>query len=309
MVTQLSNAATSTTSGPYTTSASAQAAAAIMRFGGLGSSSERPQEKPVEEPLREEDGQLSVEVAEKMLKWHAEAVGRCMELCPVNDVCVRTQFLWDTIDNRLTKATPQSQTNFCSAPGSGCCNRERIYQYRHRDVRRALPFSFIKDADESTVRHFSVQARLELVDTKSEPSMQPLTVLRNVDLICHLWQHYVNIALLPLASSSVTVRREMVIFNNQMVSHIEGSVNQVLQRMTDSERLFLMFALLCSSRANLQPLSIGWYYSSRSRRRMISSRGMMISRSHALTRSRALLAVRLWKGSEMLRRRTSVERI
>lgn len=58
-------------------------------------------------------------------------------------------------------------------------------------------------------------------------------VLHEVDLICHLWQHYVNMALLPLASSSVTVRREMVVFNNQSVSRIEGAANHVMQRLAD----------------------------------------------------------------------------
>lgn len=65
--------------------------------------------------------------------------------------------------------------------------------------------------------------------------MQPLTVLREVDLICHLWQRYVTMALLPLASSSVTVRREMVVFNNQAVSRIEGGANQVTQKLADSK--------------------------------------------------------------------------
>lgn len=81
-------AAASTTSTSYTSTTSAQAAAALMRFGGLASSAEKSQDKIVEEPLREEDGQLSVDVAERMLKWHAEAIGRCVELTPANDVCV-----------------------------------------------------------------------------------------------------------------------------------------------------------------------------------------------------------------------------
>lgn len=78
-------------------------------------------------------------------------------------------------------------------------------------------------------------ARLELADPKVEPSMQPLTVLRSVDLICHLWQQYVNVALFPLASTSVTVRREMVVYNNQTVSRIEGAANAFLQRLVDGE--------------------------------------------------------------------------
>lgn len=79
----------------------------------------------------------------------------------------------------------------------------------------------------------SAQLKSEAADIKSEPSMQSLTVLRAVDLICHLWQQYVNTALLPLASSSVTIRREMVVFNNQSVSRLEGGANHLLQRVTD----------------------------------------------------------------------------
>lgn len=82
MVNQLSAAAaTTSTSGGSTTSA--QAAAALMRFGGINAGN---QDKTGEEPLREEDGLLSVDIAEQMLKWHAEAIGRCVELSLANDV-------------------------------------------------------------------------------------------------------------------------------------------------------------------------------------------------------------------------------
>jgi hypothetical protein len=56
-----------------------------MRFGGI-TSSDRFQEKPIDEQVNEEDGLLTVSVAETMLKWHAEAIGRCAELSPPNDV-------------------------------------------------------------------------------------------------------------------------------------------------------------------------------------------------------------------------------
>jgi hypothetical protein len=71
------NAATAGSSGT-----SAMAAAALMRFGV---STDRGQDKPGEEPLRDEDGALSIEVAETMLKWHAEAIGRMVELSSSND--------------------------------------------------------------------------------------------------------------------------------------------------------------------------------------------------------------------------------
>jgi exocyst complex component 5 len=90
VVNQLSAAAaTTSTTGASTTSA--QAAAALMRFGGIGTA--RDQDKSTEEPIRDEDGMLNIDVAEKMLKWHAEAVGRCVELSPTNDLLVLSLFL------------------------------------------------------------------------------------------------------------------------------------------------------------------------------------------------------------------------
>ena len=87
-------------------------------------------------------------------------------------------------------------------------------------------------------KYSRAQARLEAADLKTEPSLQPLTIVRSIDLICHLWQQYVNIALLPLASSSVTIRREMVVFNNQTINRIEASTNNLLQRIADGMHFF-----------------------------------------------------------------------
>lgn len=93
VVHQLSTAAATTAnnSGTSGTSASAQAAAAIMKFSGFSAttpktSTPKEQEKPVEEVVKEEDGLLSLDAAEQMLKWHAEAIGRCVVLSPPNEV-------------------------------------------------------------------------------------------------------------------------------------------------------------------------------------------------------------------------------
>jgi len=55
-----------------------------MRFGGI--TSDRYQDKLLDEQISEEDGLLSIVVAETILKWHAEAIGRCAELSPPNDM-------------------------------------------------------------------------------------------------------------------------------------------------------------------------------------------------------------------------------
>lgn len=57
-----------------------------MRYAGGMTKAAPVPEKQDEDPVREEDGFLSVDVAEQMLKWHAEAIGRCVELSPSNDV-------------------------------------------------------------------------------------------------------------------------------------------------------------------------------------------------------------------------------
>jgi exocyst complex component 5 len=65
------------------------------------------------------------------------------------------------------------------------------------------------------------------------PDLSILSIVRQVDMICHLWQQYVSIAILPLTSTSVTTRREFIIHNNQSVSKVEGATNTLLQKLTD----------------------------------------------------------------------------
>ncbi|KAF8631594.1 hypothetical protein AX15_002342 [Amanita polypyramis BW_CC] len=203
MVNQLSAAAVS--SAPTGTSTSAQAAAALMRFGGINT--ERINDRSNEEPVREEDGLLDISVAEKMLKWHAETIGRCVELSPAGDVPKNTFALL-------------------------------------RVLAEAIGSAYMGIALETA------QVRLEASDTKSEPNLQALSIIYLVDLICHLWQQYVSTVLLPLASSSVTVRREMVAYNNQYTNRIEASSNQLLQRLTDVIISYLFVQLTTKQKRN-----------------------------------------------------------
>jgi hypothetical protein len=82
--------------------------------------------------------------------------------------------------------------------------------------------------------------KLENRDPKQEPDYAALAIVRQVELICHLWQQYVSIALLPLASSSIVVRREMSVFNNQIINRIEALTNAVLQKVSDSKRYIVL---------------------------------------------------------------------
>ncbi|KAI0320274.1 exocyst complex component Sec10 [Amylostereum chailletii] len=191
-----------------TSGTGAMAAAALMRFGV---STDRGQDKSTEEPLREEDGLLSVEVAETMLKWHAEAIGRCVELSPSTDVPKHAFALFKSLTEVISGGYMETALD-------------------------------------------TVYSRLDAGDfTKAEPSLQSLSIMRSVDLITHLWQQYVNIAILPLATSSVTVRREMVVFNNQAVSKIEGAANGLMQRLTDAIITWLTTQLAKQKKTDFKP--------------------------------------------------------
>jgi len=173
--------------------------AALTKFSGIlasssvtttGASISAGIEKHGDEPSAEMDGQLSIETAEKMLEWHAEAVGRCVQFVATAEVPKQAFALLRTLSD-------------------------------------AIGQSYVGAALESTL------ARLDAREIKLEPSLAPLATLKTVDLICTLWQQYINIVLLPLATSNVTVRREMDTFNNQVIHRIELAVNSVVVRITD----------------------------------------------------------------------------
>lgn len=147
-------------------------------------------------------------MAEKMLKWHAEAIGRCVELSAPGELPKNVFALMKTLSDAIGRA------------------------YVETALERYVP-SFIL----YTTAHVlcSAQHRLDTRDTKLEPDYSILQVVRQVELICHLWQQYVSIALLPLASSSIVVRRDMAIFNNQVISRIESLTSGLLQRLADGE--------------------------------------------------------------------------
>ncbi|KAF9268169.1 exocyst complex component Sec10 [Marasmius fiardii PR-910] len=206
VVNQLSAAASTTSTGGVQTT-SAQAATAILRLGGFN---DKTAEQSSEEPIREEDGRLNVEFAEQMLRWHAEAMGRCVELSAANDIAKNTFALM-------------------------------------RVLSEAIGTAYVEEAVETEL------SRLDAADMKAEPTLQGLTVLKLVDLICHLWQQYVTTTLLPLASSSVTVRREMAGFNNQTVSRIEGGANQLMHRLIDVIISWLTAQLSKQKRTDFKP--------------------------------------------------------
>ena len=144
----------------------------------------------------------------------------------------------------------------------------------------------------------SAHARAESTDPKAEPSLHALSVVNTVDLICHLWQHYVNVALFPLAAASVTTRREMFVFNNQAVSRVEGASNNLLQRLIDGK--FGQGFTRAAFHESCQPSFLGCLCNSENKRRMTSNLETTTNPSPELTQSHVLLVARPWKRFGML---------
>lgn len=144
--------------------------------------------------VTDEDGQINLSTAERMLRWHAEAVGRMLEL---------------------------------SLPSEAPKNAFTLL--------RVLGDSFGQGYLET-----SLDTAVSLVtswDGKTQPPIDCLKVIREVDLAVQLWQRYVSTAVLPLAGSSLAIRREMSAYNAGSMTRIENRINELEQRTTDGEFL------------------------------------------------------------------------
>lgn len=162
--------------------------------------------------VEDRDGDLSLDVAERMLRWHAEAIGRCVDLSNPSDVS-KNSFT-------LLKVLAEAYLN----------------SYVETALDSALARTAAQDARSTTL-----------------PDLRDLNVVRQVDLILQLWQHYVSTALFPLASSSVTIRREMSIYNNHLMLRVEKACDAVVQKIADNTVNHLAGRLSTQKRNDFTP--------------------------------------------------------
>ncbi|PWZ02695.1 exocyst complex component Sec10 [Testicularia cyperi] len=165
-----------------------------------------------EEEVDDRDGELSLDVAEKMLKWHAEAIGRCVDLSPTTEVPKNAFALLRVLASAYIK-------------------------------------TYVETALDSAIAHVTS------LDTRGGTlsDLSDLSVVRSVELTISLWQHYVNTALLPLASTSVTVRREMMIFNNHSLLRVEQKCDTLMQKLADNVVGFLAARLGTQKKNDFTP--------------------------------------------------------
>jgi exocyst complex component 5 len=78
------------------------------------------------------------------------------------------------------------------------------------------------------------------MDSRTEPDLRTLSVIRSADMVMNLLQRYITTAILPLAGTSVTTRREMGIFNNHLIVRMEGKINAIVGKVVDGELLLTL---------------------------------------------------------------------
>ncbi|KAH9821082.1 exocyst complex component Sec10-like protein [Melampsora americana] len=221
MVNQLTNTATQSPGGataPGVAPAQATGLKSLLKLSGLTTANSTDADADTslvidvdaENPLEESDGELNLDVAEKLLMWHAEAVGRMIELTPSSDVPKNVFSLLKTLAD-----------NYCNA--------------------------YVETALESSLAQFVSH------DTKLEPDLKPVTAIKAADMAMHLWQRYVTTAIVPLAAASVTIRREMSIFNNHILVRIEGKVNSLAQKCLENVVFWLSHSLSKQKKLDFKP--------------------------------------------------------
>jgi hypothetical protein len=58
----------------------------LKKLAGLDRKKQEKEEKNMEPEFSEQNGLLQLDIAKRMLKWHAEAIGRAVELTPHADL-------------------------------------------------------------------------------------------------------------------------------------------------------------------------------------------------------------------------------
>jgi hypothetical protein len=165
--------------------------AMLIRIAGLKDADSNGKEK-TEIEVTEEDGQLSILTAKRMLKWLAEGVGRGLEL-------------------------------------NGGSETPKDIQVLHKLLLTHMGEIYIDSSLEWGVDMATVQESV----TKTEPDLSFLPSLRTSIQILHLLQTSINTMLLPLATPSITIRREVEKTTTATLSTLETKVSTILHKTLD----------------------------------------------------------------------------
>ena len=166
----------------------------MLQLAGLGEKDHAGQTAQKELEVTDEDGQLSLPFTKRMLKWLAEGVGRGLELAG---------------GSNETPKEIKELLNLLIA------NMGEIYLETALDA-----------ANDAAVAAES--------NTRSEPDLNYIADLRPAISVLHLMLTTIQMLLLPLTASNLTIRRDLEKQTNSFVERMEGKVDSILQKTLDA---------------------------------------------------------------------------
>ncbi|RIA92225.1 exocyst complex component Sec10-like protein [Glomus cerebriforme] len=91
------------------------------------------------------------------------------------------------------------------------------------------------------------------MDSKSEPDFKPFTVIKLAKDIIHLAQNHFQVVILPLASPSLTIHRDLTSDKNRFMMGVENKMNSAVQKLIDVIIARLSYLLSRQKKVDFKP--------------------------------------------------------
>ncbi|CAG8436215.1 7102_t:CDS:10 [Funneliformis caledonium] len=91
------------------------------------------------------------------------------------------------------------------------------------------------------------------MDSKSDPDFKPLTVVKLAKDVIYLAQNHFQTAILPLASPSLTIHRDLTSDKNRFMMGVENKINSAIQKMIDVILARLSYLLSRQKKVEFKP--------------------------------------------------------
>jgi hypothetical protein len=185
--------------------------ATLLRVAGLNPSRDQPTANEID--VTDEDGQLSLPFAKRMLKWLAEGVGRGLELAGGGN------------------ETPKEVRELLHLL---IANMGEIYLETALDA--ANDFASAAEAN-----------------SKAEPDLTYITDLRTSISVLHLMLTTIQLLLLPLAASNLTIKRDLEKQTSIFTDRMESKIDSVLQKTIDASLAWTSRLLSGQKKTDFRP--------------------------------------------------------
>ncbi|CAB4489655.1 exocyst complex component Sec10 [Rhizophagus irregularis] len=95
--------------------------------------------------------------------------------------------------------------------------------------------------------------QITAMDSKYEPDFKPFRVIKIAKDIIHLAQNHFQMAILPLASPSLTIHRDLTSDKNRFMMGVENKMNSAVQKMIDVIIARLSYLLSRQKKVDFKP--------------------------------------------------------